>query len=98
MVPSKHTSSPPPDTFRSVQEELLYYKAQYEHLANELEEFQETSRELEAELEKDAEAAEKREQTLRTTIESLRFEVEEWKVSTLGKLGHSRLFIARGLL
>jgi len=66
---------------KSVHEELNHYKAQYEHLESELLEFQASSRELEAELEKDVEASEKRERTLKKTVETLRFEVEEWKVS-----------------
>ena len=68
--------------FKTVQEQLEHYKAQYEHLESELLEFQASSRELEAELEKDVEASEKRERTLKKTIETLKFEVGEWKVST----------------
>ena len=44
--------------FGSLHEELAYYKAQYEHLEAELQDFQQSSRELEAELEKDVEASE----------------------------------------
>jgi hypothetical protein len=50
-------------------------------LEQELSEFQASSKELEAELEKDLEAADKRERALREKIEGLSFEVEEWKVS-----------------
>lgn len=57
-----------------------YYKAQYEQLEAELADFQASSRELEAELERDIEAAEKRERQLQEKIESLGYEVEEWKV------------------
>ncbi|KAL8730144.1 MAG: hypothetical protein Q9166_004227 [cf. Caloplaca sp. 2 TL-2023] len=56
-----------------------YYKTQYEQLEAELADFQASSRELEAELEKDIEAAEKRERLLQEKIESLGYEVEEWK-------------------
>lgn len=58
---------------------LAYYKAQYEQLEHELTEFQASSQELEAELEKDVEAAEKRERLLKEKAENLMFEVEEWK-------------------
>ncbi|KAL9028340.1 MAG: hypothetical protein Q9196_003278 [Gyalolechia fulgens] len=56
-----------------------YYKAQYEQLEAELADFQASSRELEQELERDIEAAEKRERQLQEKIESLGYEVEEWK-------------------
>ncbi|KAL8905131.1 MAG: hypothetical protein Q9207_002832 [Kuettlingeria erythrocarpa] len=60
-------------------EDPLYYKAQYEQLEAELADFQASSRELETELERDVEAAEKRERQLQEKIESLGYEVEEWK-------------------
>lgn len=59
---------------------LSYYKAQYEQLEAELADFQASSRELEAELERDIEASEKRERQLQEKVESLGYEVEEWKV------------------
>ncbi|KAI9780800.1 MAG: NADH:ubiquinone oxidoreductase [Peltula sp. TS41687] len=68
-----------PSQSMSGKETLDYYKAQYEQLENELAEFQTSSRELEAELEKDIEASEKRERKLQEKVESLGFEVEEWK-------------------
>ncbi|KAL1303684.1 hypothetical protein AAFC00_007038 [Neodothiora populina] len=74
--------SVPSSPFRhggSVEEELAYYKAQYEQLELELQEFQASSKELEAELEKDVEASEKRERKLKEKVEGLGFEVEEWK-------------------
>lgn len=64
-----------------MEEELAYYKAQYETLEVELQEFQTSSKELEAELEKDVEESEKRERKLQEKVESLGFEAEEWKVS-----------------
>lgn len=70
------------------EEALAYYKSQYEQLEHELAEFQASSRELETELEKDIEASEQRERKLQEKVESLGFEVEEWKVS--------RLEVARG--
>lgn len=63
-------------------EELAHYKAQYEQLESELADFQASSRELEAELERDIEASEKRERQLKEKVESLRYEVDEWKVWT----------------
>ncbi len=72
-----------PNGSTSPEEALAYYKSQYEQLELELTEFQASSRELEAELEKDVEASEKRERQLQEKVESLGFEVEEWKVSRL---------------
>lgn len=66
----------------SLEEELAYYKSQYEQLEAELADFQASSRELEAELEKDIEASEKRERQLKSQVESLTYEVEEWKVGS----------------
>ena len=63
----------------SKDEALSYYKKQYEILEAELADFQQSSRELEAELEKDVEQAELRERQLREKVEALTFEVEEWK-------------------
>lgn len=81
MMPAALGLSPDVGGFKTIQEELAYYKAQYEHLESELLEFQASSRELEAELEKDVEASEKRERALKKTVETLSYEVEEWKVS-----------------
>lgn len=85
MTDSSSRSVPPAvsASFQTPQEELEYYKTQYEHLATELQDFQETSRELEAELERDAEASEKREKNYKLKIEALGYEVEEWKVCVL---------------
>ncbi|KAG8531390.1 uncharacterized protein KY384_003019 [Bacidia gigantensis] len=69
------TNSPKPPA----QENLAYYKAQYEQLEAELADFQASSKELEAELEKDVEASEKRERQLQQKVEGLGYEVEEWK-------------------
>jgi Skp family chaperone for outer membrane proteins len=76
--PGRLTSSPPKGS--SLQEELAYYKTQYEQVELELQEFQASSKELEAELEKDVEESEKRERTLREKAEGLNYDVEEWKV------------------
>lgn len=70
----KHTSS-------SYRDELAHYKAQYEQLEAELADFQSSSRELETELEKDIEASEKRERQLKEKVDTMRYEVDEWKVS-----------------
>ncbi len=72
--------SSPPDESLSSKDALTYYKSQYEQLEAELADFQASSRELEVELERDVEAAEKRERQLREKVEGLEFEVDEWKV------------------
>lgn len=74
-----HSSSPGAPA--SPEDSLLYYKNQYEQLEAELADFQASSRELEVELERDVEASEKRERQLQEKVESLGFEVDEWKVS-----------------
>ncbi|KAI0006911.1 NUDE protein [Xylariaceae sp. FL0662B] len=71
--------SSPPCEAGNVEESLAWYKRQYEQLADELTEFRESSHELEAELEKDLDAADKRQRDLQQKIESLQFEAEEWK-------------------
>lgn len=68
-----------------MEDALAWYKSQYEALEAELAEFQASSKELEAELEKDLEAADKRERALRQKAEGLSFEVEEWKVGHLAE-------------
>lgn len=72
--------SSPPRAGTSVEDALAWYKSQYEVLEAELSEFQASSKELEAELEKDLDAADKRERVLRQKAETLVYEVEEWKV------------------
>ena len=66
--------------FASIQEELAYYKTQYESVEVEMQEFQASSKELEAELERDVEESEKRERKLQEKVEELGYQVEEWKV------------------
>jgi hypothetical protein len=70
-----------PSSSPSSQNDLAYYKAQYEQLEADLAEFQASSRDIEAELEKDIEASERRERELQSKAEKLSYEVEEWKVS-----------------
>ena len=72
------SSSPGRST--STEERIEFYKSQYEQLEAELADFQASSRELETELERDVEAAEKRERQLQQKVESLGYEVDEWKV------------------
>lgn len=86
MAQTAGASSPAPGSFKTIQEEIGYYKSQYEHLESELQDFQASSRELETEMEKDIEASEKREKDLKQKVEGLRYEVDEWKV---------RLFMCR---
>lgn len=75
--------SSPPTESSTPEESLAWYKKQYELLADELAEFRESSHELEAELEKDLDAADQRQRSLQQKAEELQFEVDEWKVSTL---------------
>lgn len=63
----------------SLEEELEYYKKQYEQLETDLAEFQASSKELEEQLERDIDNAEKSERKLKEQLEKLTFEVEEWK-------------------
>jgi Skp family chaperone for outer membrane proteins len=76
--PGRIPSSPPKGV--SLIEEVNYYKSQYQQVELELQEFQTSSKELEAELEKDIEESENRERRLREKAEQLAFEVDEWKV------------------
>ena len=80
MSLDQDTPSSSPTTTSNNVNSLSYYKAQYEQLEAELAEFQASSRDLESELERDIEASEKRERTLQEKVESLGYEVEEWKV------------------
>jgi E3 ubiquitin-protein ligase MARCH6 len=72
--------SSPPNGGASAEDALSWYKAQYEQLEADLAEFRDSSRQLEQELEKDIERAEKQERIFQEKAESLGFEVEEWKV------------------
>nr|POF07009.1 nuclear distribution protein nude [Quercus suber] len=63
----------------SLEEELDYYKKQYEQLETDLADFQASSKELEEQLERDIESAERNERKLKEEVEKLKFEVEEWK-------------------
>ncbi|CCE32911.1 hypothetical protein E4U22_006600 [Claviceps purpurea] len=71
--------SSPPSEATNPTDALSWYKSQYELLESELAEFRESSRELEQELEKDIDRAEKQERSLKEKAETLQFEVEEWK-------------------
>ncbi len=72
-------SSPPGDA-ATPEDALAWYKSQYEQLEADLAEFRDSSRELEQELEKDIERAERQERMFQEKAESLGYEVEEWKV------------------
>ena len=72
--------SSPPSEATGAEDALSWYKAQYELLEGELAEFRDSSRELEQELEKDIDRAEKQERVLQEKAETLGFEVQEWKV------------------
>ncbi|KAI1754267.1 NUDE protein [Xylaria castorea] len=71
--------SSPPNAHATAEESLSWYKRQYEQLCDELSEFRESSHELEAELEKDLDAADKRHRALEQKVETVQFEVDEWK-------------------
>ncbi|RYC59534.1 hypothetical protein CHU98_g6662 [Xylaria longipes] len=71
--------SSPPNQHATAEESLSWYKRQYEQLCDELSEFRESSHELEAELEKDLDAADKRQRALEQKVETVQFEVDEWK-------------------
>ena len=81
MVLDDEPAVSPLDAAASSRDGLRYYKSQYEQLEAELADFQASSRELEAELERDVEASEMRERQLKEKVEGLGFEVDEWKVS-----------------
>ncbi|RPB22246.1 hypothetical protein L211DRAFT_850797 [Terfezia boudieri ATCC MYA-4762] len=70
---------PSKDLDPDVAAELEFYKSQIATLESELADFQASSRELEAELEKELEASEKQHRTLKEKNEALRYEVDEWK-------------------
>ncbi|KAI0147211.1 hypothetical protein GGR57DRAFT_263433 [Xylariaceae sp. FL1272] len=78
---SELPSSPPHEA--TADESLAWYKKQYEQLADELADFRESSHELEAELEKDLDLADKRQRDMEQKAETLQFEAEEWKVGLL---------------
>jgi hypothetical protein len=80
MPDADPNTTPSAQKVMSNAEAIAYYKAQYEQVEVELAEFQASSRELEAELEKEVEASEKRERNLKGKVETLGYEVEEWKV------------------
>ncbi|GAB7359776.1 hypothetical protein MBLNU230_g6947t1 [Neophaeotheca triangularis] len=63
----------------TLEQELDYYKKQYEQLESDLADFQASSKELEEQLEKDVDVAEKNERKLKEQVEKLGFEVDEWK-------------------
>lgn len=74
-------------SFSSVQEELEYYKNHSSELELDLaetryalEEFQLSSKELEEELEKEIDSTERRYNEIKIRNESMRQEVEDWKV------------------
>jgi outer membrane murein-binding lipoprotein Lpp len=71
--------SSPPGEAASAEDTIAWYKLQYEQLESELAEFRESSRELEQELEKEMERMEKQERTQQEKVETLSFEVDEWK-------------------
>lgn len=78
--------SSPPGEAASAEDALSWYKSQYEQLEGDLADFRQSSTELEKELEKDIERAEKQERVFQEKAETLGFEVEEWKVGSNTRL------------
>lgn len=79
---SPHMDEPPsspPSAEADPAAAIAYYKAQYEMLESELADFRESSHELEAELEKDLVAMEKRERQLEKKCEELGDKSKEWQ-------------------
>jgi septal ring factor EnvC (AmiA/AmiB activator) len=87
--------SSPPSESATPEDALAWYKSQYEQLEAELADFRESSAELEKELDKDIEQAEKRERALQEKADSLSYEVDEWKVCYAAPVVSSLL---RGIL
>jgi chromosome segregation ATPase len=75
------TSSPaPPKDFSSTQDEKDWYKEQYQVLLEGTQEYQEASKEIEAQLESDLEHSEARVRQFQEKYENAQFEVDEWRV------------------
>lgn len=79
--------SSPPSADATAEDALAWYKSQYEQLELEMQEFQESSKLLESELENELSAADKREREHKEKVEMLGYQVDEWKVSLLGGFG-----------
>jgi chromosome segregation ATPase len=73
-------SSPAPPKDLTTDQQLQWYKSQYESIAEELRDYMETSKDVEASLEQELETAETNQRSLREKYESLGFEVDEWRV------------------
>lgn len=82
-------SSSPLRPGASQQEELDFYKKAYEQLEADLADFQTASKEVEEQLERDVEAAEKRERKLKEENEKLKYEAEEWKAKYMNAKAES---------
>ncbi|KIW04593.1 uncharacterized protein PV09_04341 [Verruconis gallopava] len=80
MASDVGTSSPaPPKDFGSKDDELEWYRTNYVAMAEELRDYQETSREVEQTMEQELEAAEAEKRRYQEKYESLGFEVDEWR-------------------
>lgn len=71
--------SSPPSADATTEDALAWYKSQYEQLELEMQDFQESSKLLESELEAELSAADKREREHKEKVETLGYQVEEWK-------------------
>ena len=72
-------SSPAPPKELSPSEAVEWYRTNYAQIEEELREYQATSKEVEAELERDVEALEEEQRVLKEKAENLQYEVDEWK-------------------
>ncbi|OQO06028.1 hypothetical protein B0A48_08616 [Cryoendolithus antarcticus] len=63
----------------SLQDQVDFWKSQHDALQSDLADFQSASKDIEEQLEKDIESAEKSERKLKEQIESLNFQVDEWR-------------------
>jgi len=80
----------PLSSFKTVEEELEYFKRHAKNLEDDLsetkyalEEFQLSSKELEEELEKEIDSTERRYNEIKIRNEAMRQEAEEWKVKNM---------------
>lgn len=80
----------PLSSFKTVEEELEYFKRHTKNLEDDLsetkyalEEFQLSSKELEEELEKEIDSTERRYNEIKIRNEAMRQEAEEWKVKNM---------------
>jgi len=77
---SAASSPAPPNKFASQDDELGWYKTNYQSVVEELHDMMETSKDLEQSLEQELEQSDKEKAKLQEKVEGLGFEVDEWRV------------------